>query len=211
MQITVHEFISLDGVVQGPGAPDEDRDGGFAHGGWLMPFVDEGFGAVVDGWFQRTTALLYGRRTYEMMAAHWPHVTDPGDAVAAKLNAAPKHLVSTTLTDPGWGPVTVHDSVDAVRELKASGGDGELQVHGCAQLARALHEAGLVDEYRLLQAPVTLGAGKRLFAEDAPATGMAVVDSRVTDAGLVYRALRPAALATGTAVIEDGRSAVELG
>lgn len=182
MRLTVHEFISLDGVVQGPGSPEEDPSDGFTAGGWAVPFVeDPGFGAVVDGWFTRAAALLFGRTTFELMRGFWPSVTTD-DPTARALNSLPKYVVSGTLTEPGWAPTTVlaGDPVETVARLKAELGDGpgELQVHGCARLAATLHAAGLVDEYRLFTFPVTLGAGKRLFEPGAPPTG--------------FRLLRPA-------------------
>jgi len=206
MKLTVNTFVSLDGVMQGPGGPQEDTSGGFTSGGWVVPFVDEDFGRVVDGWFAGAEEILFGRTTYEMMAAFWPQVTDEADRVAAALNRLPKHVVSTSLRDPSWGPVSVIGSdVEAtVRRLKERPG-GELQVHGSWGLVRTLHDAGLVDEYRLLQFPVVLGSGKRLFPEGAAPAGFELVDSSVTAAGLVYLVLRPAELRTGDITVEDGQ------
>lgn len=208
MRLTVHEFISLDGVVQGPGGPDEDTAGGFTAGGWMVPFTtDDDFGAIVDGWFARTGAILYGRTTFELMRAFWPHVDPDDDPAAAALDGRPKYVVSRTLTEPGWDPTTVltGDPVAEVTALKAVPGDGELQVHGSARLAATLHAAGLVDEYRLVWAPVTLGAGKRLFETGAPPSGMELVESRTTSGGALYTVLRPAPFRRGDVVVEDGR------
>ncbi len=192
MRLTVHTFITLDGVMQAPGGPTEDPSGGFERGGWLPPHVDEVFGEVVDGWFTRCDAVLLGRTTFELMRSYWPQVPAEDDAVAAALNGGPKFVVSSTLTDPDWGDTTVlsGDPVEEVRALKERPG-GELQVHGSARLARTLHDAGLVDEYRLLTFPVTVGAGKRLFGEDAPPRSYRLVDSRITSTGVVYTALAP--------------------
>ncbi|GAB2908999.1 dihydrofolate reductase family protein [Rhodococcus aerolatus] len=213
MRLTVHSFLTLDGVAQGPGSPEEDPRDGFTAGGWVVPHVDDGFGEVVDSWFARAGAFLFGRVTFEMMRAFWPQVTDPDDTTARLLNTLPKHLVSSTVTDPGWGDTTVvaADVLDAVRRLKAAPGDGELQVHGCTALAASLHAAGLVDEYRLLTFPVTVGAGRRLFTPDAPLTGFRVVDSRVTPAGVTYAALVPAEAAVGTVSVVDGAEQVTVG
>lgn len=207
MRLTVHTFVTLDGVMQGPGSPDEDTTGGFDRGGWVVPFIDDAFGGIVDGWFRRTTELLYGRTTYEVMAAYWPEVTDPQDAVAATLNARPKHLVSTTLTDPQWHNTTSvisDDVVPAVRALKDRPGD-ELQVHGSWQLVQTLHNAGLVDEYRVIEFPVVVGSGKRLFHEGAAPSGFEVVETEVTGTGAVYRVLRPVPFTAGTHTVEEGR------
>lgn len=210
MQLTVNTFITLDGVIQGPGGADEDRTGGFNRGGWLIPYVDDGFGEIVDQWFAAGDAVLLGRTTYELMSAFWPQVTDPGNATAVALNGREKYVVSSTLTDPTWEHTTVvsGDVLDGVRALKDQLGEGELQVHGSAQLAATLHEAGLVDHYRLLVFPVCVGAGKRLFHEQAPAAGFEVAESRSTAAGVTYLALRPTSFQTGVAGVADGKETV---
>lgn len=206
MRLTVHTFLTLDGVMQGPGGADEDTTGGFTHGGWVVPFVDETFGEIVDRWFSRAGAILFGRTTFDMMRSFWPQVSDPDDAAATALNTLPKYVVSSTLTDPDWGDTTVltGDPVAAVAALKEQPG-AELQVHGSARLAQTLHAAGLVDEYRLLVFPVTVGAGKRLFTPQAPASGFSLTESRTTLAGCVYSVLTPAPFRTGGIVVEDGR------
>ena len=206
MELTVHEFLTTDGVMQGPGGADEDTSGGFTHGGWIVPFADEDFGAIVTGWFGRAEAILLGRTTYSMMYPYWSQVTDPDNLVAAKLNGLPKYVAPSTLRDPAWHNTAElsGDVIAQVKQLKQRPG-GELQVHGSCGLARSLHRAGLVDEYRLLVAPVTVGAGKRLFTEDAPAMGYILADSRTTSRGAVYCALRPAQFEVGTVGVVEGR------
>ncbi|MEP6650905.1 MAG: dihydrofolate reductase family protein [Lapillicoccus sp.] len=210
MLLTVHTFVTLDGVMQGPGGPDEDGAGGFEQGGWLMPVADEDFGRIVNGWFENADALLLGRTTYGLFAGFWPDVTDPDDPVAAALNTLPKHVVSTTLTDPTWTNTTViaDDVVAAVAALKEQPGR-ELQVHGSCGLVHTLHDAGLVDEYRLITVPVVLGSGKRLFAEGATPTGFELVSSDRTAAGCTYTVLRPTGdVRVAEATIEDGKDVI---
>lgn len=215
MRLTVHEFISLDGVVQSPGSPEEDPVDGFTAGGWAVPFVQgDEFGDVVTGWFARAGAILFGRTTFDLMRAFWPGVTADGDPVSHALNTLPKYVVSNTLTDAGWEPTTIlrGDPVASVARLKDELGDrpGELQVHGCARLASTLHAAGLVDEYRLFTFPVTVGAGKRLFTPDARPSGFRVLQTRTTSTGGVYTALEPAAFRRGDITVEDGREAISM-
>jgi dihydrofolate reductase len=207
MKLVVHEFLSLDGVMQGPGSVDEDRSNGFDRGGWIVPHAaDEGQGAIVDAWFAEADTILLGRTTYELMYPYWSQVTDPDDRVAAALNTLPKLVVSSTLRDPKWNNATAltGDLVDAINDLRAKSG-GELQVHGSWQLARSLHQAGLIDEYRLLIFPVCVGAGKRLFPEEGPSSGFTVVEQRGLDSGTVYLVLRPAPYAQGGIGIVEGR------
>ena len=205
MKLTLHTFQSVDGVMQGPGRPDEDRSGGFDRGGWLVPYADQAMGEIVESWFTDVEAFLLGRTTYDLFRGFWPQVTDPDNGVAAALNSRPKYVASTTLTDPDWANTTVltGEVLAQVRRLKERPG-GELQVHGSCLLARTLHEAGLVDEYRLLTFPVCVGTGKRLFTDGGPANGFSVLDSRVTGAGAVYTVLAPTPFSTGDIEIEAG-------
>ena len=186
MRLVVQQFMTLDGVTQAPGAPQEDTSGGFTHGGWLVPFADEDMGKVVVEWFADADAFLLGRRTYEIFAAHWPLVTDPDDPIAGALNGLPKHVVSGTLRDPTWRSTSViaGDPVPAVRELLAAPGR-ELQVHGSGTLARALLAADLVDELRLITFPVALGTGRRMLDGPIAANRFALTGSRVTSTGAV--------------------------
>lgn len=206
MKLTVHEFMTIDGVVQGPGGVDEDPNDGFDKGGWIVPFVDEDFGRVVGAWFGEVDEFLMGRRTYEMMHAFWSQITDPDDPAAATLNGLPKHVASTTLSEVTWHNARLieGDVVEAVRRLKERSGR-ELQVHGCRGLVRTLHDAGLVDEYRLLVVPVVLGHGKQLFPSGAATTGLEPVHTEVLGSGAVYHVLRPTPFVSGGIAVEDGR------
>ena len=191
MRLTVTTFLSVDGVYQGPGGPDEDRSGGFDRGGWLVPHFDEATGEFIDSVFQRVDAFLLGRRTYDIFAASWPKASDPDDPVAHRLNTLPKYVASTTLRDPEWANTSVleGDVADAVRELKSRDGR-ELQVHGSGELVRSLLEHDLVDQLNLLVFPVIVGAGRRLFADSGIATDLTVEEARTTPSGvsiLVYR------------------------
>jgi dihydrofolate reductase len=185
MQLTVTTFLSVDGVYQGPGGPDEDRSEGFDRGGWIVPHFDDATGAFIDGIFREVDAFLLGRRTYDIFAAYWPNAPDPDEIVANRLNTLPKYVASTTLEDPAWAGTTVleGDLVAAVHELKARPGR-ELQVHGSGRLVRFLLEHDLVDRLNLLVFPVIVGAGRRLFPERGIATGLALTESRTTPNGV---------------------------
>ncbi|MEG3626775.1 dihydrofolate reductase family protein [Streptomyces poriticola] len=184
-KLVVNTFVSLDGVYQGPGGPDEDTRDGFAQGGWVVPYIDDDFGRFVDGVFSRVSAFLLGRRTYDIFAAYWPKTTDPADPIATPLNALPKYVVSSTLTDPAWEGSTVvrGDLAKEVTALKERT-DGELQVHGSGALAHSLFALGLVDTLHLLTFPVVLGAGRRLFAEGAAPAAFRHTGGHVTGKGV---------------------------
>ena len=197
MRLTLHTFLTIDGVMQGPGGVDEDPSGGFERGGWLPPYVDEGFGEIVGPWFLKADAVLLGRTTYDLMYPYWSAIPASENPAAEKLNGR-KYVASRTLRNPEWEGTTVLDGdvLDAVRELKAQPGN-ELQVHGSCALARDLHTAGLIDEYRLLIFPVVVGQGKRLFEDGMPASGFTVTESRTTPAGVTYVALTPTPFKAG--------------
>jgi len=192
MQLTVTIFLSVDGVYQGPGGPDEDRRDGFDRGGWLVPHFDEATGQFMDGVFREVDAFLLGRRTYEIFAASWPNATDPNDRVAKSLNTLPKYVASTTLEDPQWANSTVlkGDLASAVRELKERDGR-ELQVHGSGKLVQFLLANDLVDRLNLLVFPVIVGAGRRLFPDSGIATGLTLEESRTTPSGVAISVYRP--------------------
>jgi dihydrofolate reductase len=191
MRLTVTTFLTLDGVYQCPGAPDEDGTG-FAYGGWSAPYADEDFGTFTSAGLANAEAFLLGRKTYEIFARYWPQVTDPDNPIAAPLNQLPKYVVTSTLSSLDWhnsAPVT-GDIVDEVGKLKARPGN-ELQVHGSGKLAQALVADSLVDELRLLIFPVILGTGKQLFPRQPVAAAMRLADSRTTSTGVTILTLRP--------------------
>ncbi len=185
MKMIVGAFLSLDGVMQGPGGPDEDREGGFDLGGWLVPYADEDMGNFMVESITSTDALLLGRKTYEIFAAHWPKVTDENDPIATKLNSMPKYVASRTLDKVEWNNSTLlkGDAAEAVAELKRQAG-GDLQTQGSTDLAQTLIRHDLVDEYRLLVYPVVLGKGKRLFREGNPPAALRLVDTKTSSTGI---------------------------
>ncbi|GAA4074056.1 dihydrofolate reductase family protein [Nonomuraea soli] len=216
MEISVHTFVSLDGVMQGPGGLEEDRSNGFDRGGWLVPHSMEGQLDPIGEWFGRAEAILLGRTTFEMMRGYWSQVTDPDNIVATALNTWKKYVVSDSLADAdaAWGDTTVlrGDAIEQVRKLKEQPG-GELQVHGSWRLVRSLHDAGLVDVYRLIQVPVVVGEGKRLFAEGAVPATYRITESQVLagGSGAISLTLRQAGFGStgvGEFVVEDGQEGV---
>jgi dihydrofolate reductase len=194
MRIVVSEFMSLDGVVQAPGGAQEDTDGGFAHGGWSMPFFDPAtMGPAVSEAIETTDALLFGRRTWQTMAAAWPERA--GDPFADHMNAIKKYVASRTLrqddlTWPNSSLLPPDDAVGAVRQLRAQDGR-DLQVLGSPSLARALISDRLVDEYRLMIEPITLGGGKRLFPDDGVARPLELLSTKLASTGVQICTYRP--------------------
>lgn len=178
-------FVSLDGVAQAPGGRDEDRDGGFEHGGWAVPFVDQQLIRRMAELTNEAGALLLGRRTYEIFAASWP-LAEPGDEIGAKLNGMPKYVASRTLDTVSWRNSTLLTGDVAVAVAKLKQGDGgEIQVHGSPGLLQTLIRHGLVDEFHVMAVPVLIGSGKRLFAEGTVPAGLKMVDSVRMSSGVV--------------------------
>ncbi|MDI3340898.1 MAG: dihydrofolate reductase family protein [Sphaerobacter sp.] len=190
-RIIVSTFLSLDGVMQAPGGPEEDPGGGFQHGGWSVNYWDDRMGQIMGQAMSTPFDLLLGRKTYEIFAAHWPHASD--DGAAGPLNAATKYVVSTTLASADWGPAVLikEDVVGQITRLKQQDGP-ELQVHGSSQLIQTLMAHDLVDEYRLWVFPVVLGSGKRLFGDGAIPAGLRLVDTQTSTTGVIIATYEPA-------------------
>lgn len=184
-KLVVSTFVSLDGVMQAPGGPGEDDANGFPHGGWLAPHVDEKFGEIMGEQLERATGMLLGRRSYDILAAHWPGV--PDEEGGATINGMPKYVTTRTPMTAEWRNthVLVGEAARTVADLKRDT-DGEILVQGSSDLLRTLQEAELVDEYRLLVFPVVLGQGKRLFAEGTAPAGLRFTGSTATGAGVVH-------------------------
>ena len=205
MRLTATTFLTLDGVMQAPGGPEEDRSGGFEHGGWSFPYADEDFGRLVTGWFAQADAFLLGRRTYEIFAAFWPLVADAADPVASPLNALPKYVASRTLEAATWQNTTLleGDVAEEVAKLKEQPGR-ELQVHGSGDLLQTLMAHDLVDEHRLFVYPVVVGSGRRLFREGAPPRSLKLVETTTTSTGVVVATYRRGGpLVTGSFTVEE--------
>lgn len=192
--VVVSEWMTLDGVVQAPAYPDEDVTGGFAHGGWHMPYMDE---AAMKWTLENVSSaggFLLGRRTYEMFAAHWPNAGEDEQPFAEPLNTKPKYVASRSLREPlEWQNSSLlgDDAVAAVRALKQED-MGDLLVLGSTELVRALLQAGLVDRLRLTIDPVLAGGGKRVFADDGALRPLRLVDSEITSTGAVLATFVPA-------------------
>ena len=183
-KLVVGTFLTVDGVMQAPGGPHEDREGGFEHGGWSVNYWDEGMGERIVESTLQAGVLLLGRKTYEIFAAHWLKVGGD-DPIAAKLNGMPKYVASRTLDNVTWNKSTLieGDLVAAVRALKEQPGD-EIQVTGSGELIQTLIEHDLVDEYRLWVFPIVLGQGKRLFAGGAVPAALKLVDTKKSSTGV---------------------------
>jgi dihydrofolate reductase len=193
MKLTTVTNVSVDGVMQGLGRPNEDRRGGFERGGWALPLFDEETETLLGQVYQRADAFLFGRRTYEIFAGSWGVMPNPESSpIAGPLNKQPKYVVSTTFTNPQWAGTTVvsGDVMAAVEELKARPG-GELQVHGSGNLVRWLLANHLVDEITLFTYPVVVGQGTRLFPHAGQDTALDLVGSRALASGVTIQAYRP--------------------
>jgi dihydrofolate reductase len=217
-RLTVNTFLTLDGVMQAPGGPEEDPTGGFAWGGWSVDYWDDMMGEVMTGLMAAPFDLLLGRKTYEIFAAHWPYAGDdpaptaddgPLDATAQsavkKMNDATKHVASRTLTRLDWrgSRLIEGDVVAAAKRLKQEDGP-EIQVHGSGGLLQTLIPAGLIDEFRLWVFPVVVGRGKRLFGDGTVPAGLTLADSRASTTGVVISTYRPAgAFRTGSFALTE--------
>jgi dihydrofolate reductase len=195
MKLTTITHVSVDGVMQGLGAPDEDRRGGFERGGWALPLFnnDHEASTILDQVFQRADAFLFGRRTYEIFAGSWGTIAEMRALpIGVALNETPKYVASTTLTDPKWADTTVlsGDVAAAIGQLKAKR-EGELQVHGSGKFVRWLFDNQLVDEITLFTYPVIIGQGTRLFPDSGRDMALALVDSRATPNGITVQVYRP--------------------
>jgi dihydrofolate reductase len=188
-KLVVGTFLTLDGIMQAPGGPEEDREGGFRHGGWLVPYFDEKLVEVMTEWTKGAGAFLLGRKTYEIFAGSWPKSTDPADEVATALNTRPKFVASRTLDQVDWNNSTLlkGDVVAEVAKLKAQDG-GEIQVHGSGDLLQTLLKNDLVDTLRIWHFPVVIGTGKRLFGEGTIPGSFRLVDTQFTTTGAVLHA-----------------------
>jgi dihydrofolate reductase len=193
-KLVVSTFVTLDGVMQAPGGPDEDPSGGFEHGGWHLPYFDEMSQTWVVENVAGADAFLFGRRTYESLGGYWPQAPEEEQAIAAPLNERLKHVVSSTLAEPlSWQPASLigGDVPAAIEELKRDG-DGYVLVIGSSQLVPLLLEHGLVDELRLMVDPLLVGGGKGVFPADGAKRPLRLVDSRVASTGAILATYAPA-------------------
>lgn len=185
-KIIILTFLSLDGVMQAPGGPEEDTSGGFAYGGWTVPFSNEDTGKAMVEQIKPPFELLLGRKTYDIFAAYWPYQSNEG-AIAGPFNAARKYVASHHNFEPTWENTTVltGDVVEQIRQLKSEDGP-DLQVHGSGNFIQTLLENDLVDEMWLKFYPVTLGKGKRLFAEGAMPAAFKLTGTKIFDTGVIF-------------------------
>ncbi|HEV3407859.1 MAG TPA: dihydrofolate reductase family protein [Gaiellaceae bacterium] len=195
-KLVVNEFMSLDGVAQAPGAPDEDTSGGFGHGGWHLQYFDETSQKWVLDSLTSAGGFVFGRRTYDIFAAYWPNASEAEQVIAEPLNTRPKYVVSTTLAEPlEWQNSTLiaGDVAQAVTALKKEDG-ADLHVIGSLELVQTLTEHDLVDEFRVMIDPLVLGGGKRVFRDDGALRPLRLVDAQVTSTGAIIAAYAPAAI-----------------
>jgi dihydrofolate reductase len=186
-KIIVNAFLTLDGVMQAPGGPDEDREGGFVHGGWQAPYVDEVMGRLVTQGFADADGFLLGRKTYDIFANYWPKITDPDNSIATALNSRPKYVVSRSLERVGWNNSALvrGDVVAQLRKLREQPGQ-TVQTWGSTELLQTLLKNDLVDEYRVFIFPVVLGSGKRLFGSGTQAMALKQVESVTSSKGATF-------------------------
>ena len=191
-KIIVSTFLTLDGVMQAPGGPDEDPESGFPHGGWQKPTSDDEVGEAIGGWYEDTDAMLLGRKTYDIFASYWP-TAGPDNPFTERMNSMRKYVASRTLTSLDWqnSELLTGDTAEAVRRLKATEGRN-INVVGSGDLAQTLMRENLVDEYRLTVHPVILGSGKRLFADGTIPTALEPVSVTASKGGTVLAVYRTA-------------------
>lgn len=201
--------VTLDGIMQAPGGPEEDPRGGFTQGGWAMPFLDEAGEEALGEIMSSEFDLLLGRRTYEIFAAYWPYAGD--NPIAKAFNKATKYVVTNSLDRFDWvnsQPIG-GDAVDEIRRLKASDGP-DLHIWGSSELLQTLIAAELVDEFRVWVFPLVLGQGKRLFENGVPPRGLTLVESRSTPKGVLLSTYRPAGPLPGGSLAPENPSDAEL-
>jgi dihydrofolate reductase len=204
-KIVAGEFVSVDGVYQGPGGPDEDRDGGFDQGGWVVPFIDDAFGEYIVGLINSADAFLFGRKTYDIFAASWP-MTPEDDPVGAKFNNSPKYVASNTLTSASWTGTTVLSGDIAAELAKLKEGEGgDIQIAGSGDLIQTLLKNDLIDEFALIIFPVVIGEGKRLFGQGTLPRSLKLVNTTAFATGVIVATYAKAGeLGTGAYGIETG-------
>jgi dihydrofolate reductase len=190
-KIITTTFVSLDGVMQAPGAPDEDRDGGFAHGGWSFGYWDDLMGGIMDGFMKLPFELLLGRRTYDIFAAYWP-TAENAPSISVPFNRTRKYVVSHTQRELSWQNSTLvsGDVVGEISKLKQMDGP-DLWVHGSGKLIQTLLANGLIDVMHLWIFPITLGPGKRLFAEGARPEGLKLIEAKIATSGVIIATYQP--------------------
>ena len=200
MKLTVQTFLTLDGVMQAPGGPEEDPSDSFTHGGWQAPFADPAIGEFITELNSHASAFLFGRRTFDIFRGFWPDQTDPDDPIATAINSRPKYVVSSTLSPaeatwrgahPDTAQLLSGDVATAVQKLKGEPGD-ELQIWGSSQLLHTLMQHDLIDRFRLVTYPLILGSGRRLFNDGIRPATMHPVDLTVTELGVVIGTYEPA-------------------
>lgn len=191
-KLTVTSFVTLDGVMQAPGGPEEDRENGFSYGGWVFPYFDEGLGQHINEIFTRAGAFLLGRTTYDIFSQYWPKITDENDAVASALNHLPKYIASTTTKQFSWNnSYALEDLVATITELKKNL-SAELQIHGSCGLIQSLLKGDLIDEFNVFIFPLVLGQGKRLFSQGIAPQAFKVTKTVALTKGGTYLQLQAA-------------------
>jgi len=202
-KLVINTFVTLDGVMQAPGGPEEDPTGNFKYGGWSFHYWDEMMGKTMDEFMTKPFELLLGRKTYEIFAAHWPYIKD--DPVAVKFNATKKYVVTKTLNKVNWKNSFLIKSnvVEEIKKLKEQDGP-EFQVHGSSNLIKTLINGNLVDLFNVWIFPVTVGKGKQLFGEGSNASSLKLVEVKSSSTGVIIATYQPGGeLKTGSFALEN--------